>query len=110
MTDTQPTGRYETRTWTSQFDARRDGEICVFIPAPLRGPFNAGDIEALIDVEQRLADVNANPDLARVGPILTRSEGIASSRIEGLVMSTRRIYEASQRPVRLVRSSETWMS
>jgi len=52
----------------------------------------------LFDVEQRLSDVNADPDLAAVGPILTRSEGIASSRIEGLAMSTRRIYEANQRP------------
>lgn len=98
MTGTQPTGTYETLPWFSQFDPRRNCEIRVFIPAPLRGPFNIGDIEALIDVEQRLADVNADPDLARIGPILTRSEGIASSRIEGLVMSTRRIYEASQRP------------
>lgn len=98
MTGTQPTGTYETRPWSSQFDPRRNCEMRVFIPAPLRGPFNVGDIEALIDVEQRLADVNADPDLARIGPILMRSEGIASSRIEGLVMSTRRIYEASQRP------------
>ncbi len=70
----------------------------MFIPGPLRGPFDAGDVEALIDLEQRLADVNTDPELARVGPILTRSEGIASSRIEGLVMSTRRIYEATLRP------------
>ena len=98
MNDTQPTGRYETRSWSSQFDARRDGEMLVFVPAPLHGPFSAGNVKALIEVEQRLADVNADPDLARVGRILTRSEGIASSRIEGLVMSTRRIYEASQRP------------
>ncbi len=98
MTDTQPTGRYESHPWSSQFDPRRDGEIRVFIPNPIRGPFNARDIEALIDLEQRLADVNASPDLARIGPTLTRSEGIASSRIEGLVMSTRRIYEAHNRP------------
>jgi len=98
MTDTRPTGTYETRLWSSQFDPRRDRDISVFIPAPIRGHFNVGDIEALIDVEQRLADVNADPELARIGPILMKSEGIASSRIEGLVMSTRRIYEASERP------------
>ncbi|MCL1693300.1 MAG: Fic family protein [Actinomycetia bacterium] len=98
MTDTRPTGTYETRPWFSQFDPHRNCEIRVFIPASLRGPFNVGGIEALVEVEQRLADVNADPDLARIGPILMRSEGIASSRIEGLVMSTRRIYEASERP------------
>ena len=98
MTDTRPTGTYQTRPWSSQFDSHRNCEIRVFIPAPLRGPFNVGGIEALVEVEQRLADVNADHDLARIGPILTRSEGIASSRIEGLVMSTRRIYEANQRP------------
>jgi len=98
MTDTRPTGTYETRPWSSQFDPRRDCDISVFIPAPIRGPFNVEDIEALIDVEHRLADINADPDLARIGPILTRSEGIASSRIEGLIMSTRRVYEANQRP------------
>ncbi|MCP3974291.1 MAG: Fic family protein [bacterium] len=98
MTGTQPTGRYDTRPWASTIDRHLDGEIRVFIPAILRGAFNAGDLEALNNVEQRLADVNANPALTRVGPILTRSEGIASSRIEGLAMSTRRIYEAKQRP------------
>ncbi len=98
MTHTQPTGTYEIHPWTSPFDSRRDGEMRVFIPAPLTGPFEVSNIEGLIDLEQRLADVNADPDLARVGPILTRSEGIASSRIEGLVMSTRRIYEAHHRP------------
>ncbi len=98
MADIQPTGMYETRTWSSQFDPRRDCDVRVFLPTPLRGPFNVGGIEALVEVEQRLADVNADPDLARIGPILMRSEGIASSRIEGLVMSTRRIYEASERP------------
>jgi len=98
MTDTQPTGTYQTRPWSSQLDPRRTCDINVFIPAPIRGPFNVGGIEALIDVEHRLADINADPDLARIGPILMKSEGIASSRIEGLVMSTRRIYEASERP------------
>ena len=98
MTHTQSTGRYETQPWTSSIDRRLDGDIRVFIPATLRGPFNAGDLEALNDVEQRLADVNADPALARVGHILTRSEGIASSRIEGLAMSTRRIFEAQRHP------------
>ena len=97
MTEAHKTGSYEARPWFSQFDHRRDGEITVFIPAPLHGPYVVGDVETLIHTEQRLADVNTNPILARVGPILTRSEGIASSRIEGLAMSTRRIYEAGQR-------------
>lgn len=98
MTESHQTGRYEPRPWSSHIDRRLDGEIRVFIPAPLHGPFNAGDADMLLDVEQRLADVNSDSDLATVGPILTRSEGIASSRIEGLAMSTRRIYEARQHP------------
>lgn len=98
MTRTQPVGRYETRPWSSNIDHRLDGDIRVFIPATLQRSFNAGNLEALNDVEQRLADVSADPALARVGPILTRSEGIASSRIEGLAMSTRRVYEAQRRP------------
>jgi len=98
MTNTGDTGRYETRPWSSRIDPRLNGEIRVFIPAPLHGPYEAANLNMLVDVEHRLADVNADPDLAAVGPILTRSEGIASSRIEGLAMSTRRIYEASQRP------------
>ncbi len=98
MASAHPTGRYETRPGTSTLDMRRSREIRVFIPWPLQGPFNAGNVEALIDLEQRLADVSTDPELARVGPILTRSEGIASSRIEGLVMSTPRIDEASLHP------------
>jgi Fic family protein len=97
MTHTQRTGRYETHPWASSLDHRLDGDIRIFIPAMLEGTFNAENLNALNDVEQRLADVNADPALARVGSLLTRSEGIASSRIEGLMMSTRRIYEAKQR-------------
>jgi len=98
MAEHQPTGRYETRPWSSGIDRRLDGDIRVFIPDALHHQYRAGGVEALAELERRLAEINASPDLERIGPILTRSEGIASSRIEGLVMSTRRIYEAQQHP------------
>lgn len=98
MAENQPTGRYETRRWSSGIDRRLDGDIRVFIPDVLHHQYHAGRVEALVELEHRLAEINANPDLARIGPILARSEGIASSRIEGLAMSTRRIYEAQQHP------------
>ena len=91
------TGTYETRIWTSQIDPQRSAEINVFIPNRLSSDFGAGDSDALREVERLLAKTSADPALAQLGPILTRSEGIASSRIEGLMMSTRRIYEAQHR-------------
>ena len=91
------TGTYETRIWTSQIDPQRSAEINVFIPNRLSPDFGAGDSDALREVERLLAKTSADPALAQLGPILTRSEGIASSQIEGLMMSTRRIYEAQHR-------------
>lgn len=98
MAENQPTGRYETRSWSSGIDLRLDGDIRVFIPDALHHQYRAGSVEALVELEHRLAEINASPDLARIGPMLTRSEGIASSRIEGLAMSTRHIYEARLHP------------
>lgn len=98
MAENQPTGRYETRSWSSGIDRRLDGDIRVFIPDALHHQYGAGNVEALVELEHRLAEINASPDLARIGSLLTRSEGIASSRIEGLAMSTRRIYEARLHP------------
>lgn len=102
MSDEQPTGRYETRPWVSRVDPRLDGDIRVFIPEILHDTYHVADPEALREVERRLADVTTDATVDRMGPILTRSEGIASSRIEGLAMSSRRIYEAKQRPADIV--------
>ena len=92
------TGTYETRIWTSRVDPRLSGKIDAFIPNLLHFGFRAGDSDALGETERLLARTAANLSLAPIGPTLTRSEGIASSWIEGLVMSTRRIYEARHSP------------
>lgn len=92
------TGIFETHHWNSQLDPRLSGDFEVFIPAPLGDGYPARDTDDLQLAEQRLGEIARHPELVRLGPVLTRSEGIASSRIEGLAMSTRRVYEARTRP------------
>lgn len=94
---THTTGHLETRTWISGLDPSVSADIEVFIPHAIEGSHEASDLDSLADLEHHLADLSQDPGLATIAPILTRSEGIASSRIEGLVMSTRRVYEAQLR-------------
>jgi Fic family protein len=91
------TGHVETRRWTSGLNPDASTDIEVFVPHALRESYGSSDRAALAELEQRLAALSRDTDLSLIAPILTRSEGIASSRIEGLVMSTRRIYEAQLR-------------
>ena len=94
---TQPTGHLEIRTWISELDPRVSADIEVFIPHTLDSTFETADPGALAELEAHLAATSRDTALSRIAAILTRSEGIASSRIEGLMMSTRRIYEAQLR-------------
>lgn len=94
----ETTGHWEERTWVSQLTNRGAETIEVFVPHTLADIYSPGHTAALADLEQALIGLSDVDGLAAVGPVLVRSEGIASSRIEGLVMSTRRVYEARLRP------------
>lgn len=87
-------GRREKRVWTSA-DGRQSNEIDVYIPATIVGQTIASeDPIGEAAVERSLQSLRDRPSLLSLAPILLRSEGIASSRIEGEVASTRRVFEA----------------
>jgi Fic family protein len=81
---------------------RRGGFYEAFIPAPLaRRAFQLDDeaVGAIVDATRALADLNgSSPRLASLAALagnLLRSEAIASSRIEGLVLSHKRLARAA---------------
>lgn len=91
-------GHREPRNWTSA-DGRRSVEIDVYIPAfiseqHIASASPAAEAEAERDIQSLKSQIALQP----LGPILLRSEGIASSRIEGEVASTRRVFEAEYAP------------
>ena len=91
-------GHREPRNWTSD-DGRRSAEIDVYIPASLSGQHIASASPAAEAAAERdVQSLKGEMPLRPLGPILLRSEGIASSRIEGEVASTRRVFEAEYAP------------
>lgn len=89
-------GHTELRRWTSA-DGRRSAEIDVYVPASISDQHIASASPgAEAAVEREIQSLQA--ELQPLGPILLRSEGIASSRIEGEVASTRRVLEAEYAP------------
>jgi Fic family protein len=103
----QPVGRREERFWPLDPAAnvprnQRAGLYEVFIPAPIaeRGfAFDGADVTALVDAQDALRKLNATPPrIATLGALarnLLRSESAASSRIEGVRISQRRLARAA---------------
>lgn len=92
------TGHAESRLWTSA-DGDRSEEIAVYLPASIAGQsldLTQPGREAA--AERALHSLRGNQTLEPLAATLLRSEGIASSRIEGEVASTRRVYEAEYAP------------
>ena len=91
-------GHTDLRHWISA-DGRQSGEIEVYIPASIRDQHIASGIQAEeAAAERAIHSIKNHVELEPLAPILLRSEGIASSRIEGEVASTRRIFEAEYAP------------
>ena len=91
-------GHREPRHWTST-DGRRSAEIDVYIPAFISDQHIAYASPAdEAAIERDIQSLKRQGALQPLGPILLRSEGIASSRIEGEVASTRRVFEAEYAP------------
>lgn len=88
--------------WTSA-DGGRTDEIEVYIPvqvAQQRITFSNAAREAA--AERAIHSLRGQSALQPLAAILLRSEGIASSRIEGEVTSTRRVFEAEYAPEAVV--------
>lgn len=91
-------GHREPRHWTSA-DGGRSAEIDVYIPAFISDQHIASASPAEEAAAERdIQSLKGQIALQSLGPILLRSEGIASSRIEGEVASTRRVFEAEYAP------------
>lgn len=104
-------GRYERRRWTpssSAFGGRRGRQAYdyyAFIPDRIAGfePKLPADVAAVTtDAEVAVRELNAEaPRLGALEPLarqLLRAEAVASSRIEGLEMSHRRLARAAFAP------------
>lgn len=101
-------GRRETRLWPADpgafggREARRAGRYEAFIPAPIRGRDFALDGEAVAAIAQATRALqrldHSPPSLATLGALalnLVRSESVASSRIEGVNISHKRLARAA---------------
>jgi len=92
-------GHVEPRRWVSS-DGHKSAQIAVYIPASISNQhitsFNPAEEAA---VERAIRSLNGQRILEPIAAMLLRSEGIASSRIEGEVASTRRVYEAEYAPL-----------
>jgi Fic family protein len=110
---TTPTGCYEQRIWTPDPGAyggrraRKGGPYEVFIPAEVARAefgFSAETATSISEASSELARLNAAPprlvSLEALARNILRSEGVASSRIEGLAISHQRLARAhySNRP------------
>lgn len=94
-------GRTELRHWVS-VDGRQSGEIEVYIPAPIIDQHIASAIQAEeAAAERAIHSIKSHTELEPLASVLLRSEGIASSRIEGEVASTRRVFEAEYAPAEI---------
>ena len=91
-------GHTEKRHWVST-DGRQSAEIEVYIPAPISDQHIASSIQLEeAAAERAIHSIKNHTELEPLASILLRSEGIASSRIEGEVASTRRVFEAEYAP------------
>lgn len=91
-------GYREPRHWISA-DGRQSAEIDVYIPASISDQRIASDSPAEeVVAERAIQSLKGQIALRPLAAILLRSEGIASSRIEGEVASTRRVFEAEYAP------------
>ncbi|MGA9313840.1 MAG: Fic family protein [Solirubrobacteraceae bacterium] len=105
-----PLGHYERRQWQANLGAptrkhRRGGFYETFIPAPIAShSFQLDDqaVAALSGAAKALSELNSSPprlaSLESLARNLLRSEAVASSRIEGLVLSQKRLARAAYRP------------
>ncbi|MEA2254265.1 MAG: hypothetical protein QOG35_310 [Solirubrobacteraceae bacterium] len=100
-------GHREERFWPADPTAyvprgQRSGVYEVFIPAPIATrdfSFDSPDVAAIVDAQNALTQLNATPpSLTTLGALartLLRSESAASSRIEGVRISQRRLARAA---------------
>ena len=92
------TGHWERRNWTSA-DGRESADVDVYIPASISDQHVASDNPTQeAAVERTIQSLKDQIALQPLAAVLLRSEGIASSRIEGEVASTRRVFEAEYAP------------
>ena len=102
----QPLGRHEDRFWTrdtsTPIEHRAAGAYRVFIPDPIVGrDFGLGGtaVKALVEATGALASLQAaRPELTSLAALalnLLRSESAASSSIEGIQISQRRLARAA---------------
>jgi Fic family protein len=92
------TGHTEPRRWVS-VDGGRSAEIDVFVPALIAEQHVvAADPVAEAAAERALHSLRGAEALESLAAVMLRSEGIASSRIEGEVAATRRVFEAEYAP------------
>jgi Fic family protein len=117
-----PVGRREPRSWPSDpgayggRKARRGGRYEVFIPDPLRGraaALDGGAVAAVAEATRALQHLDHSPPrvttLGAVARNLLRSESVASSRIEGINISHKRLARAAyqaERGQRELRAAE----
>jgi Fic family protein len=103
-----PLGRRETRLWPADpgayggRKARRGGRYEVFIPDPIHGRDFALDGEAIAAIAEATRALqhldHSPPRVATLGALarnLLRSESVASSRIEGVNISHKRLARAA---------------
>ena len=92
------TGHTQTRRWVSA-DRGQTTEIDVYVSAFVAEQHVvAADPIAEAGAERALHSLRAVRALEPLAAVLLRSEGIASSRIEGEVAATRRVFEADYAP------------
>lgn len=107
-----PLGHHEERIWEPDPGAyggrkrRQGGRYEVFIPDPIAErefPLNNTAVSAVTAATKALAHLNASPprlaSLNALASNLLRSEGAASSRIEGLAVSHKRLARAAYKDV-----------
>src|SRR5918992_6344458 len=102
-----PLGRRENRFWPADHagyvaKSRRGGAYEVFIPDHIAGRdflLDGPAVAAVVEAEEALARLNATPPrVATLGALarnLLRSESAASSRIEGVLISHKRLARAA---------------
>lgn len=108
-------GAYERLIWKPNYSGpgrrhRRGGVFRAFVPfliAELDFDFDAEAVAALVTATKAIDRLNASPHaIAALEPLarnLLRSEAVASSRIEGLELSHKRLARAAYRPDERVR-------
>lgn len=106
----EPLGRHEDRIWPAAPGsyggrrARKGGRYRVFVPSEIgRRRFALGDdsVAAISEASRALAQLDGNPSRAAslnaLATNLLRSESAASSRIEGIAVSHKRLARAAYR-------------